>query len=209
VSWFALHRSEEGELLIEKHPNAFLLLTQIAMRARFKEEPCPVTGLAFGQCFIGDFISAGLPSRKAYRLAKEKLLECGFGAFQGTNKGTIATLLPNPIYSISPPPEGPAEGPPKGQQGANKGPLTNKDTKKQGDKGHATEEEIIQFVVSIDLPKSDGEACFHKWKGNGWKNGTNPIKDWQATIRSWKASGYLPSQKNAPQQTGGSKWKTD
>jgi hypothetical protein len=179
------------------------------MRARFKEEPCPVTGLRFGQCFIGDFVSAGLPSRKAYRLAKEKLLECGFGAFQGTNKGTIATLLPNPIYSISPTPEGPTEGQPKGHQGAIKGPLTNKDTKKQGNKGHATEPEIIEFVLSIGLPASDGTACFDKWTGNGWKNGGKAIVDWKATIRSWKAQGYLPSQKYGDRPNGGSKWKTD
>lgn len=60
-----------------------------------------------------------------------------------------------------------------------------------------TAEELIAFCESNGLPASDGQACFDKWQGNGWKNGQNPIADWQATIRSWKAHGYLPSQKTA------------
>lgn len=57
--------------------------------------------------------------------------------------------------------------------------------------------EIIEFCKNEHLPESDAQATFHKWEGNGWKNGTNPIKDWKATIRSWKASGYMPSQRTA------------
>lgn len=58
--------------------------------------------------------------------------------------------------------------------------------------------EIIDFCLSIDLPKSDAEYLYHMWEGNGYtKNkGKEKIKDWKATIRSWKAGGFLPSQKN-------------
>jgi hypothetical protein len=59
-----------------------------------------------------------------------------------------------------------------------------------------TLEEIIEFVKSIGLPESDGIATFHKWEGNGWTNGGRPIKDCKATIRSWKAANYMPSQDN-------------
>jgi hypothetical protein len=58
-----------------------------------------------------------------------------------------------------------------------------------------TIEEVIEFAQSLGLPASDGEATFYKWEGNGWKNGSNPVKDWRATLRSWKAGGFLPSQK--------------
>lgn len=51
--------------------------------------------------------------------------------------------------------------------------------------------------------RMDGESCWEKWNGNGWINGKNKIKDWKATIRSWKAQGYLPSQKN-PKAADGS-----
>lgn len=54
---------------------------------------------------------------------------------------------------------------------------------------------IEEFCVSVGLPKKDGTACFHKWIGNGWTNGGEPIRDWKATIRSWKVAGYMPSQK--------------
>lgn len=57
-------------------------------------------------------------------------------------------------------------------------------------------QELQDFCLSIQLPASDGEACFHKWEGNGWKNGNAAIKDWKSTIRAWKANGYMPSQKN-------------
>jgi len=61
-------------------------------------------------------------------------------------------------------------------------------------------EEVANFCESIELPRSDGESTFWKWEANGWMNGQNPIKNWKATIRQWKSSRWLPSQKaNAPQ----------
>ncbi len=63
------------------------------------------------------------------------------------------------------------------------------------ERGKASLDESKAFAKELGLPESDGESCFHKWEGNGWKNGSNPVKDWRATIRSWKAAGYLPSQK--------------
>ncbi len=57
-------------------------------------------------------------------------------------------------------------------------------------------DEVVAYCRTLSLPDSDGTACFDKWTGNGWKNGGDPIKDWKATIRSWKTQGYLPSQKN-------------
>lgn len=69
-----------------------------------------------------------------------------------------------------------------------------KEPTKRKDRG--TREEIIEFCVEELLPRSDADAIFHKWEGNGWTNGGKPIKDWKATIRSWKAQKFLPSQKN-------------
>lgn len=56
--------------------------------------------------------------------------------------------------------------------------------------------EVVEFCSGLELPASDGESTFHKWQGNGFTNGGRPVKDWRATLRSWKAVGYLPSQKN-------------
>lgn len=70
-------------------------------------------------------------------------------------------------------------------------------------KGKPDQAEIEAFCESVGLPKSDGEATFLKWEGNGWSNGGKSIKDWKATVRSWKLQGYMPSQK--PQLSAGGK----
>jgi hypothetical protein len=64
-----------------------------------------------------------------------------------------------------------------------------------------TLDELKAFAQEIGLPASDGEATFFKWEGNGWKNGNNSVKDWRSTMRSWKAAGYMPSQKLAKSAT--------
>lgn len=58
-----------------------------------------------------------------------------------------------------------------------------------------TLEELRAYAVSLDLPASDGESMFDHWQANGWKNGSNTVKDWRAGIRKWKSQGWLPSQK--------------
>lgn len=60
---------------------------------------------------------------------------------------------------------------------------------------------ITEYCTELGLPRTDAEAVFAKWQGNGWTNKGEPIRDWKATIRSWKLQGYLPSQK--PQQQNG------
>ncbi len=117
--FIALHPGDETDGLIRNHPNAFLLLAQIALRAKWKDDP--VSGLKAGQAFIGDWQGAGLRSRKEYRHAQKILTNCGFGAFKGANKGTIATLMNPRIFSITAEPgaiKRATEGPSRGHQGA-------------------------------------------------------------------------------------------
>lgn len=56
--------------------------------------------------------------------------------------------------------------------------------------------EVLEFFTAENLSRSDAEWFFHKCEGNGWRNGSNPIKDWKATVRAWRSGNYLPSQKN-------------
>ena len=77
----------------------------------------------------------------------------------------------------------------------------DKDKEPKKSKSRGTIDEIKAFVIELGLPESDGEATFHKWDGNGWMNGKAPIVNWKSTIRSWKAAGYMPSQKS-PAQAG-------
>jgi hypothetical protein len=75
-------------------------------------------------------------------------------------------------------------------------------------KVRATQEEVVAYCSSLGLPATDGEWLFHKWEGNGWTNSDKPIKDWQATVRSWKAAGYMASQKPSG-RIGGTPIETD
>ena len=94
--FIALHRTGDTEAIIMHHPNAFLLLTQIAMRARI--EPCNITALDVVQSLIGDHDSCGL-TRQQYRTALRFLTAGRFVTIKATSKGTVATLLNTSIYS--------------------------------------------------------------------------------------------------------------
>jgi hypothetical protein len=99
-SWLCYYRTSEADELQARHPNAFLLLCQIARRARLT--PCPIRGLQIGQAYIGDYRQAGIQTERQYRTAKNTLKTRGFSTFKATSKGTIATLLEQGIFSLSP-----------------------------------------------------------------------------------------------------------
>lgn len=61
-------------------------------------------------------------------------------------------------------------------------------------------DDVRAFCKEIGMTEDVGDFCFWKWEGNGWTNGGKPIRDWKATIRSWKAAGHLPPKQQ--QQTG-------
>ena len=88
------------ELLIKNAPNAFLLLTQIALRARRVSDECNYTNLKQREAMVGDYTSCGLTERK-YRTAKLILQRRGFATFKATSKGTVATLCDSRVYDIN------------------------------------------------------------------------------------------------------------
>ena len=77
--------------LLAASPNAFLLLLQIAWRAR-RTDSFNRHDLAIGEAFLGDFKNIGLTEGK-YRHAKKYLEDHRFATFRATNKGTIAKLI--------------------------------------------------------------------------------------------------------------------
>ncbi len=54
---------------------------------------------------------------------------------------------------------------------------------------------VREFARGEGIPDSDADWFFWKCEGNGWTNGGKPIRNWKATLRSWKQAKYLPSQK--------------
>lgn len=59
--------------------------------------------------------------------------------------------------------------------------------------GKADNNQVRIFCAESGLPQLDADFMFHKFESDGWP------KNWQAKIRSWKAAGYLPSQKKQTQ----------
>ena len=108
--------SEESDYLLENYPNAFLLLSLIAGRARrVSGKP---DGLEIGECYIGDYEKAGIQSRQSYRTALsiletrlhiKKVESCRTrkksttGSTTGsTTVGTKVKLLRSDVWDINP-----------------------------------------------------------------------------------------------------------
>jgi hypothetical protein len=99
VGFIKLMRTPEMRELRDNDPKAFLLLTQIADRAR-RTHGLNVRGLKPREALVGDHHKCGL-TRAEYRCAMARLKRYGLAGFETTNKGTIATLLNDLIYDIN------------------------------------------------------------------------------------------------------------
>lgn len=75
---------ETSQWLQENYPNAFLLLCQIASRAR--RTSGHIDGMTIGMAYIGDFKKAGIQSEGKYREAKKTLIRFGFIKIVETNR---------------------------------------------------------------------------------------------------------------------------
>jgi hypothetical protein len=95
-----LEDNPDIETLVSKHHNEFILLTIIAMRARRAAEKCKFTGMEQYQAMIGDYRNYGMTERQ-YRTSKKRIQEWGYATFQGSNKGTTATLTGSLVYDIN------------------------------------------------------------------------------------------------------------
>ena len=91
---------EKGIELLEEDPQAFLLLTQIAMRARRKDGEYSRISLKTNQALLGDHKKIGL-SRQQYRNTQKRLIQYGLATFEPTNKGTVATLTNTAVYDTN------------------------------------------------------------------------------------------------------------
>jgi len=97
ATFIKLIRSEEVFDLIAHHKE-FILLTQIALRAR--RQNSKIKGIKEGQALIGDHKNIGL-SEQSYRSAKSNIQKWGYATFKATNKGTVATLTGQGVYNIN------------------------------------------------------------------------------------------------------------
>jgi hypothetical protein len=133
--------SEETRYLIEHHPNAFLLLTIIALRARrISGNP---DGLEIGEAHIGDYKKCGIETEKKYRTAKKILEQRGHlkihetcrnrkkGATGRATVGTKIKILSSSVWDINYEEEGDI----KGDRGATEGrPRGDEQERRKNDK---------------------------------------------------------------------------
>jgi hypothetical protein len=85
---------------LELSPPAFVLLTQIALRANRMDPAYSIYQLKANEAVIGDHKKIGL-SRQQYRDAVLRLEACGLVTFRKTNQGTIAVLTNTAIFDIN------------------------------------------------------------------------------------------------------------
>ena len=139
--------NREAEELLEQDPNAFLLLTQIALRCKWKKTRFDDGKTQVGEALIGDYENCGL-SEKAYRLAKQRLSDRKFAAFKGTSKGTIAKLLDNSVYDLNLEDEVYQKGEQKDRLRADKGRTEGGQgaTKEEGKKGRIEEDNSLHSL---------------------------------------------------------------
>lgn len=199
----ALNRGQDTEQLLLKYPKAFLLLTQIALRARWSREPNPITRLEFGQAFIGDYKSAGLSTEQEYRTAKQVLGTTGQATFRGTSKGTVATLTDSAIWSVTKPGNNDQSNDPGTNQSTNKkrsineqattNHKENKETKKHRHRDSACLEDVLKEAKRIKMPSYLAQEFFQSMKSNDWTKNGEPVRSWKAMLDGfWKMRRNLP-----------------
>lgn len=160
TSFYLMHRSEQCHWLRENHPNAFLLLTIIAERARWNEKN--LTGsLKPLQCVLGttEILWKGC-TRKILRGAIKTLIQGHQIVTKTTTKGTIVTLVGTDIAQVN--------VNTKGQQRANEGPTddVNGATNLKGYKkieGYNLDLPLyfsndVIHALAIELKKGDAET---------------------------------------------------
>src|SRR5207253_667823 len=56
--------------------------------------------------------------------------------------------------------------------------------------------EVIAYGKEQGITASDAEAFYDSQEAGGWTRGGKPLRDWKASLRSWKANNWLASQRN-------------
>lgn len=99
AGYVKLCRSEETNILLAKHPKAFVLLSVIAMRAK-RTSDGNTFNLKIGESLVGDHDNYGM-TRQGYRTAIEFLEENNLISTSKNALGTVATMLNYTVFDIN------------------------------------------------------------------------------------------------------------
>ncbi len=151
-SFIKLYRSDVTNELM-KDTSAFMLLTQIALRAR-RTDKFNTENLKSGEALIGDYTSIGL-SRQNYRSALKRLEKWKIITTKATNRGTVATICNSDIYDINiwKGNQQVNQMPTNRQPSGNQRPTTNKNDKKEKNDKNVNYEQNKKFKNHIKSNK--------------------------------------------------------
>ena len=152
-----------AEYLIEHEPECYLLITQIALRARRIKKV--LNSLDKRQALIGDSEKCGL-TRQKYRTALKKLETMKIITIKSTTKGSIVTLLDNRIYDINVEDEQPTDSPSSNQQATIEQPLKkNEEVRIKKKKINTLVEYSESFLKFYEVyPRKNGkQEAFESW----------------------------------------------
>lgn len=142
-------RSDATDELM-RFPNCFVLLAQIAQRARREVPTFNPFGLQVGEAQVGDHATIGL-TRQEFRTALANLQKWSLITIRTTNKGTIAKLCNSDVYDINS--ETPNQQVTSQQPAANQPTTTNKNVKKERKK-----EVVVAPPPPAPLPAEKSKA---------------------------------------------------
>jgi hypothetical protein len=200
--YIQLKRESEDKVyqIMKKHYPSYLLLNQIAYRARWKNQLNDHENLQLNEALIGDNKTIGISNRQ-YRTAKVNLSKWHFSTFKETNKGTIATLLDSSIFDINSNQSDNQDDkrPTSTRQAPDKHPTTKeKDKKDKKEKKRERKNSLSHFssfsepslddvknFVTEEKLRIDPEKWFYHYKSNGWLIGNRKMQDWRSSVRKW------------------------
>ncbi len=188
------NRGEHVDELQEKYPAAFLLLNQIARRAR--RTVSEITGLGVGEARIGDYKRCGIKTEQKYRTAKDILQKLGIITTRATNKGTVAKLIDTSIFDINAESNNVQDNEQiTGKQRTDNEQITTnkKEKKEKKDRMKEVERPSIEDLRAYISEKGynvNPEKFLSHYESNGWMVGKNKMKDWKAAVRTWHYSNF-------------------
>jgi len=142
MSFVKMNKSQETKELM-KDPNVFMLLAQIASRAK-RTNDFSIHGLKIREALIGDFESIGL-TRGQYREAIKRAEKYNqIATIRTTNKGTVVKLINSDVFDINQEALQPST-----QPSDNHPTTTNKKEKKE--KNNIYSQKQVPYQAIVDL----------------------------------------------------------
>ena len=197
--WRGYFRASRGDVpleLIQANPNAYVLASVIAHRARWREGFNP-DNLELGEAMLGDHARYGM-SEQEYRTAKAHLSKWGFATFRATNKGTIGKLMDTRLFDVlniegNDQNNGPHNDPDNGQtttqtttnQSVNQG-IPESDLNRERISTAFSQQEVTDAARRLGLCDEEAKRFFDHYDGNNlWCNRDGkPIK-LEPKLRAW------------------------